>query len=76
MNEWISVKDKLPDKGVNVLLLIDGEIIEGCITNKDNEIEYSVCAFSWHGCGCCAYDYDGENVTHWMIKPELPQELT
>ena len=81
MGEWISVKDKLPDKDGNYL----------CCWGEHKGI--AICSFAknlrkvdkydFKGKNRAGwYDYDSEwgygemcNVTHWMPLPELPNEL-
>lgn len=68
MNEWISVKDRLPECGVNVLVT-DGihqmvtwcEFVDGTFQWVDNFIEYVNVRF--------------KPVTHWMPLPEPPKEI-
>ena len=75
MNEWISVKDRLP---------------EGKISPITGDFEYVLCATTfgdvrafkygapkgwhgeahfWHGAGMM-----DKYVTHWMSMPEMPKE--
>lgn len=58
-NEWISVEDRLPDVGIDVLV---------CYRNECDVARYSDtyrCFFT--GMYAC------ENVTHWMPLPEPPK---
>ena len=54
---WISVKDRLPEKYTNVIVLYDIGRVGVNWTNEENE-------FVSH-----AYS----NVTHWMPLPEPPE---
>jgi len=58
--EWISVEDRLPDEGVDVLLWC-GWAITGLIGN-DNSF------YTEDGVNPC------HNVTHWMSLPEPPND--
>ena len=73
MSEWISVKDKLPDTGISVIVRqYEDKINNGTYVAwieklgiKDKPIwQYSWC------CGC----YVPREVTHWMPLPEPPKE--
>lgn len=74
MNKWISVKDKLPEKGdYNDYLITDGE---HCYVGH-----YRHDADAWDsklGWIQGMYADTGEtydiNITHWMPLPELPKE--
>ncbi len=58
--DWISVKDRLPEEEVYILLYDDycKEIITGELCNGN----------------FCSYDYIMPRVTHWMPLPEPPKE--
>lgn len=65
MNEWISVKDKLPEIGQTIICLYNSSL-----KYKDNVI---VCTY----CGDDIWeDYYGctttERITHWMFLPSPP----
>lgn len=61
--EWISVKDKMPEEDVDVLVRIDP-------SNSDQEI-FVTSLF----CGRFYNWYDQEvNVTHWMPLPNPPKD--
>lgn len=67
--KWISVKDKLPEEGTDVL---------SCnIKSKEIAIDYIVkfesepLGYIW----ACRLQDEFNNVTHWMPLPELPNEL-
>lgn len=70
MNQWISVKDRLPDKSCECLGIVDGEVTEVSYSPKCKEL---ICV--WSMC-----DADGSKplpddaVTHWMPLPEPPKE--
>lgn len=81
MAEWISVKDRLPEKG-HYLVVKDvwgNKIIGVCsyANNLEKIDEYDFYGKNHGGW----YDYDGEygyfecdNVTYWMPLPEPPKE--
>lgn len=64
MAEWISVKDKMPEDGKEVLFYGDGNFMTG-FYDVDNEC-WAVTASDM-----IAYP---EDVTHWMELPECPAE--
>lgn len=72
MNEWISVKDRMPELHVEVLVYgilpyeIHPEIHQCylCDVNGKNKLEF------WTSISA----YDVKNVTHWMPLPEPPKE--
>lgn len=58
---WISVKDRLPELYMDVLVFAKGGIIDvDCLEH----------IMSWGEEGFCKYGY---NVTHWMPLPEAPE---
>ncbi len=59
-NEWISVKDRLPDVGIDVLVYYRNE----CDVARYSDTYR--CFF--------AGMYPCENVTHWMPLPKTPKE--
>ena len=66
VNDWISVNDRMPDNGQDVLVYIDDKEesrITGC--NYDNGV--------WYDCvmNC---EIVIPNITHWMPIPEPPKE--
>ncbi len=65
--QWISVKDRLPDIYQRVLILIRGRIFISSIEEEyGGEYRDGVIRF-WDG------DWDWPEVTHWMEIPELPK---
>ena len=76
VQEWISVKDRLPDSnGQYIVTACD----EGCAAGEgiwyDTVVvtaEYYNGCWTWYE-GGHEYDLDGI-VTHWMPLPELPEE--
>lgn len=82
MNEWISVKDKLPPLGNQVLLFVQSETcsidydtneeIGDTYIEKEMAIGYIEDGVLWIN-----YDQDGfysaSDVTHWMPLPSPPE---
>lgn len=73
-NGWISVKDRLPEKYIDVLVLVQYPKVNGYTGH------YVVIA--WKSTDDDSWDSDNNNfnndpegvVTHWMPLPELPME--
>lgn len=61
MSEWISVKDRLPNKGEVVL----------CFFKYEPESPNVVCENLYYGSKI--FMSDSEKVTHWMPLPEPPE---
>ncbi len=59
-SEWISVKDRLPELYVDVLIFTEGGTIA---------VDRLERIMSW---GVDFYNY-GQNVTHWMPLPQKPE---
>ena len=60
VQEWISVKDRLPEKWQNVLAV-----------RSDGKIRFDfICST---GCWCEDVNYVGYSVTHWMPLPQPPK---
>ena len=65
MNEWISVKERLPEIDGIYLCVLDVKSIVGFDYNTIETLRYSF--------GCWLYDRKETNlVTHWMPLPKLP----
>lgn len=72
MSEWISVKDKLPEKQIDVVFYSDPyEWWTGMFTPKN--LGYDNDGFKYHQ----HWGDDGyhkiKNVTHWMPLPKPPE---
>jgi len=71
--KWISVKDKMPDAGKDVLVYINGD---------DPEIDVSYHTFEvlhkeniWHYGNQLMFETSWfQEVTHWMPLPEPPKD--
>lgn len=64
MLEWISVKDKLPERGVRVLTYVEGNgVFEAFINIKKVWLRGGIEMERWYG-----------KVTHWMPMPEPPSK--
>jgi hypothetical protein len=60
VQEWISVKDRLPEKWQNVLAV-----------RSDGKMRFDfICST---GCWCEDVNYVGYSVTHWMPLPQPPK---
>lgn len=80
MTEWISVKDRLPDNDVYVLIFstktlfggAQNAIYVGCYEGKKcyKPDEWII------RCECSGYEFDHDHpfVTHWMPLPEKPND--
>lgn len=67
--EWISVKDRLPDKQADVLMLFGHNMAVGFWYDGDEDVTFW-CAYADNG---YYTDCDAE-PTHWMPLPEPPME--
>lgn len=67
MSEWISVKDRLPEKFVSVL---------GYVPNLKSYQVVHECFLGSHGDWYTPMAYEEKEimVTHWMPLPEPPEE--
>lgn len=66
MNNWISVKDRMPEFGNQMVLTYEsrrGIIGVGYFGALGREVGW------WNHCGCPA-----NHITHWMPLPEPPKE--
>lgn len=66
--EWISIKDELPQKDVNVLLYDGNEVFCGNhYLGKNKES-----CFDTQGCDGACYGWYENEITHWMPLPMPP----
>lgn len=79
--EWISVKDKLPDKDGKYLVCTKSFLgrftrIISYTLNYDSpfEEEHMQGRAIWYNYSGEAGDYEVDNVTHWMPLPDLPSD--
>lgn len=74
MNKWISVKDKLPEKGdYNDYLITDGEhCYVGHYRYKAKAWDHSILGWIQGMYADTGETYD-INITHWMPLPKLPK---
>lgn len=67
MSEWISVKDRLPEINVDVLI---------CVNFTVHSVTFKHCSValfdgtSWDADG----SYSRNSVSHWMPLPKLPED--
>ena len=75
MNKWISVKDKLPEKGdYNDYLITDGKHCYVGYYRHDADA-WDNSALGWiQGISADTDETYDINITHWMPLPELPKE--
>jgi len=78
--EWISVKDRLPEKSFAWYLIAtkdgDGNKITTLSFFELRECPDEDPLISWLAHNDKAVEYDEwEDVTHWMIKPEPPNDI-
>jgi hypothetical protein len=69
MSEWISVKERLPKYGQQVLAF---DCIEDCVDVMSFEPEENNCPEGWYTSSW--WHRDEDDVTHWMPLPEPPME--
>lgn len=63
MSEWINVNDRLPERGIEVL--VAGQ--------KPGVTLAFIAIWTGDGWNSCDEAFDGYKVTHWMAIPELPK---
>ena len=72
MNNWISIKERLPEFQKEVLVTDGKEIAIAYRWELSNEN-----GFCWSVAGCGGWDFDLPfpefEITHWMDLPELPK---
>lgn len=72
MNEWISVKDRLPDEDGEVLIYMPNEDWEELIAIVPFSVEHKK-FYSYSD--EVAIDQELKRITHWMPLPEPPKEV-
>lgn len=63
MSNWISVKDRLPEKYQAVLIFAGG--VNLASYNPESK------SYRWD---CDTYGFGASEVTHWMTLPEPPEK--
>ena len=71
MNKWISVADRMPEEGVNVLVCEHGEDVPYIACQWDGRWELDTHLVYGHE---LEEDICSEKVTHWMPLPRMPSE--
>ena len=69
--EWISIKDRLPEPNIGVLIT-DGHIIavaEFRIPGYHDQ--FDLCCHGWEGYEW-EFEFASNRITHWMPLPEFP----
>ena len=62
--QWVSIKNRLPEKNHGVLIT-DGEtIVTACLDKWGHWAEHGFSGYEW--------DFILGEVTHWMPLPDLP----
>ena len=72
MSEWVSVKDRMPEQGKDVLVYIERNAYRGSKITRKREI-----AIGWHIKGL--WNVDGCSkvvVFYWQELPEPPEEVS
>ena len=70
VNQWISVKDRLPDKSCECLGVVDGEVTEVSYDLKQKGL---ICV--WIMCDADGFKpLSDDAVTHWMPMPKPPKD--
>lgn len=81
-NQWLSVKDNLPDIGTYCLVLdhdgcVDFAVYVYDLEDGDTPESRYFCSINPPICDNHGYDNDGQygeiiNITHWALMPQLP----
>lgn len=71
--KWISVKDRLPEYGQSILIVINGHVqpITYMFDGNDDESWYEPYYFD----GTDDFIWDPQYITHWMPLPKPPNEI-
>lgn len=72
MNDWIPIEQKKPDDGQEILAVARGYVFCCEVNhNEDHTWLSGVClgGYEWD------FDYDWEDITHWMELPKPPEEV-
>lgn len=65
MSKWVSVKDQLPEKEIDILICCDGKVKFGIYSEDVYGDKFYTTNFEQF--------LNVENVTHWMPLPEQPE---
>lgn len=69
MSEWISVEERLPKYGQQVLVF---DNVEGCFDIWTLDLEEDSCPEGWYS--SAGWHRDIDDITHWMPLPSPPGE--
>lgn len=73
IEQWISVKDRLPPEYTNVLVCNSGGVVELSADEREPCIAYFDKESGWSSIAWWNYDlWERPIVTHWMLLPEPP----
>lgn len=67
--EWISVKDRLPEKNSCILVTFEDQGICQAFYKYWDDLDWSFPSFD-----CDLFTWDKEKITHWMPLPEPPKD--
>lgn len=67
VNQWISVKDRLPEKEQRVLVFYK-------VIGEKNRIHNDVIATNWRKSNGDFIPFEDYEITHWMPLPEPPKD--
>jgi hypothetical protein len=70
---WISVKDRLPKEGRNVILYDGEEVFCGCF---EMDAEKKPCWGNQACDGVCYGWYEKNEIKYWMPLPNPPEKLS
>lgn len=78
MPEWISVKERLPNENIKVLVLFRKRITAAALTRVEEPFYEAGYFRVWNAHPLSSTDpyeqYPWNEITHWMPLPELPKE--
>jgi Protein of unknown function (DUF551) len=73
MTQWISVKDRMPISGQNVLVCSDGNVCSAQVFGFGDEVHWNPSYFDGGPEGEWDFRFKTEKISHWAELPEAPK---